>query len=87
MAARKWKSEQRKQQSLMIRQWQPWLQSTEARTVEGKVITSQNGFKSGMSKMLQELAKYLRQQKKRNQLTNLYRSPLKMWDFYLKIQI
>ena len=62
MAARKWTAEQRKQQSLIIRQWQPWQHSTGAKTAEGKAITSQNGYKGGMRKLLQELAKYLKLQ-------------------------
>ena len=64
MAERKWTAEQRKQQSLMIRQWQPWNHSTGAKTIKGKAITSQNGYKGGVRKLLQELAKYLRQQEK-----------------------
>lgn len=36
MAARKGTAEQRKEQSLKIKQWQPWQHSTGAKTVEGK---------------------------------------------------
>ena len=64
MAARKWTVEQRKQQSLKIRQWQPWNHSTGAKTIEGKAITSQNGYKGGVRKLLQDLTKYLRLQEK-----------------------
>ena len=48
----------------MIRQWQPWNHSTGAKTIEGKAITSQNGYKGGVRELLQQLAKYLKQQEK-----------------------
>lgn len=63
MAARHWTAEQRKQQSLMIRQWQPWKNSTGAKTLEGKVNASRNAFKGGLRQTLQKLAKYLKEQK------------------------
>ena len=63
MAARKWTLEQRKQQSLKIKQWQPWQHSTGAKTLEGKAISSQNSYKGGLRKVIQELAMYLREQK------------------------
>lgn len=44
MAARQWTPEQRAQQSAMIRHWQPWKQSTGARTPEGKAVSSQNAI-------------------------------------------
>lgn len=36
------------QQSLKIRQWQPWQHSTGAKTIEGKANSSQNAFKHGL---------------------------------------
>ena len=45
MAARKWTAEQRKQQSLKIKQWQPWTKSTGARTAEGKAVSAKNAYK------------------------------------------
>ena len=63
MAARHWTVEQRKQQSLKIRQWQPWLNSTGAKTVEGKAKSSRNAFKGGVRAILKSLAKLLREQK------------------------
>ena len=64
MAARQWTAEQRKQQSLKIRQWQPWQDSTGAKTVEGKAKASRNAFKGGFKKQLSELSKLLKVQRK-----------------------
>ena len=64
MAARKWTAEQRKQQSLKIKQWQPWTKSTGARTAEGKAVSAKNAYKGGLRKVLQELASYLREQQR-----------------------
>ena len=59
MAARKWTPEQRKQQSLKVRQWKPWLYSTGARTVEGKAISSRNAFTGGVMQNIKSLSKQL----------------------------
>ena len=64
MAARIWTGEQRKQQSLKIRQWQPWQQITEAKTVEGKARASRNAFKGGFNNQIKALRKILHEQKK-----------------------
>lgn len=63
MAARQWTLEQRKQQSLKIRQWQPWKQSTGAKTNEGKETSSRNAFKGGWRAELKTLAKLLHEQR------------------------
>ena len=63
MAARQWTIEQRKQQSLKIKQWQPWQHSTGAKTIEGKAISSQNAFKSGFRQQLKDINQLLREQK------------------------
>ena len=63
MAARQWTLEQRKQQSELIRKWQPWKHSTGAKTPEGKVMSSRNAFKGGFSQELKELRKILNKQK------------------------
>ena len=55
MAARKWTEEQRKQQSLKIRQWQPWKHSTGARTIEGKAISARNAFTGGLMQKIKSL--------------------------------
>lgn len=62
MATRKWTAEQRMQQSLKIRQWQPWQNSTGAKTPKGKAISSRNAFKGGFRQELIELRKLLRKQ-------------------------
>lgn len=43
---RKWTPEQKARQAELIGSWQPWKQSTGARTPEGKAIASQNRVKS-----------------------------------------
>jgi hypothetical protein len=63
MATRKWTDEQRRQQSLRIRRWQPWKHSTGPRTNEGKAITSLNAFKGGLRASLKLMAKFLRDQR------------------------
>lgn len=66
MAAKKWIDEQRKQQSIRNnKQLEPWQHSTDAKSLEGKAITSQNGGKGVMRKLLKDLSKYLKQQGKR----------------------
>lgn len=62
MAARQWTIEQRKQQSLNIRQWQPWQHSTGAKTLEGKAIASHNAFKGGVRQQLKAINQLLRDQ-------------------------
>ena len=59
MAARHWTPAQRAQQSLKIRQWQPWTRSTGARSPEGKTVSSRNAYKGGLRATLQELSKLL----------------------------
>ena len=56
MAARKWTPEQRQRQAEKIQQWQPWLQSTGARSVEGKRRSAQNADKGGQRTKLRSLA-------------------------------
>ena len=69
MAARKWTPEQRKQQSLKVRQWKPWEQCTGARTAQGKAISARNAFKGGLMQNIKLLGKQLnslmRKQKQR----------------------
>jgi hypothetical protein len=63
MAARQWTAEQRKQQSLKIRQWQPWLGSTGAKTLEGKAKVSLNAFKGRLRQQIKTLNKLLNRQR------------------------
>lgn len=62
MAARRWTMEQRKQQSEKIRQWQPWINATGARTAEGKARSCRNAFKGGIRPAMQRMARLLRDQ-------------------------
>lgn len=59
MAARKWTEEQRAQQSLKIRQRQPWQHSTGAKTAEGKSISARNAFTGGLMQNIKTLSKQL----------------------------
>ena len=47
-----WTQERRAQQSLKIRQWQPWTRSTGARTPEDKAAASRNAYRGGVRSML-----------------------------------
>ncbi len=60
--ARIWTEEQRLMQSQAIKKWQPWLQSTGAKTEEGKKKVSQNAFKGGIRPLCRNLSKALREQ-------------------------
>jgi hypothetical protein len=42
-----WTAERRLRQSMMIRKWKPWEQSTGAKTPEGKRRSSQNALANG----------------------------------------
>ncbi|MCB1974081.1 MAG: hypothetical protein KDE65_06290, partial [Burkholderiaceae bacterium] len=44
-------------QAELIRQWQPWKQSTGPRTPEGKAASSRNAFTGGDMARMRELAK------------------------------
>jgi hypothetical protein len=63
MAARQWTLEQRAKQAAKIKQWQPWNNSTGAKTPEGKARSSRNAFKGGIHAFLKETTKLLREQK------------------------
>lgn len=45
--ARIWTESQRERQRALIQTWQPWKQSTGAKTLEGKAKVSQNALKHG----------------------------------------
>jgi len=47
MAARQWTDEQRQAQAEKIRQHKIWLKSTGPTSEQGKVVVSQNAFKTG----------------------------------------
>ena len=62
MAARFWTEEQRKQQSLKIKQWQPWQHRKGAITIEGKAKVSRNAYKGGIRQQLIDINQLLRDQ-------------------------
>ena len=59
-----WTDERRARQAELIRNWQPWAESTGPRSAEGKVVASRNAWKGGMRPLLRELAQELREQDK-----------------------
>ena len=56
MAARRWTSEQKQRRAELIQQWRPWMQSTGARSVEGKRRSAKNADKGGRRAKLRSLA-------------------------------
>lgn len=59
---RQWTAEERLRQSQLIKNWQPWKQSTGATTPQGKARSSQNAYKHGISKLKKEMLAVLKQQ-------------------------
>jgi hypothetical protein len=54
-----WTPERKAKQTQAIRQWQPWLKSTGAKTAEGKAVVSRNAFKGGRRPYMRQLAQEL----------------------------
>ena len=52
-----WTLERRERQAELIRQWQPWKQSTGPKTPEGKATASRNAWQGGDMAQMRELAK------------------------------
>ena len=52
---RHWTIEEREKQSQLIQNWQPWNNSTGARTPEGKAISSRNAHKGGIRSICREM--------------------------------
>ena len=52
-----WTLERRERQAELIRQWQPWKQSTGPKTPEGKATASRNAWQGGDMARMRELAK------------------------------
>ena len=44
---RRWTLEERARQAALIQRWQPWKQSTGARTKEGRDVSKMNALKHG----------------------------------------
>ncbi len=57
-----WTPERRARQAELIRQWQPWKQSTGPRSQDGKVVAARNACKGGFRPLLRDLARELREQ-------------------------
>ena len=55
-----WTLERRERQAELIRQWQPWKQSTGPKTPEGKATASRNAWQGGHRAQLRELSKELK---------------------------
>ena len=52
-----WTLERRERQAELIRQWQPWKQSTGPKTPEWKATASRNAWQGGDMARMRELAK------------------------------
>jgi len=59
-----WTPERRARQGELIRQWRPWEKSTGPKTEAGKRAVSQNAYKGGTWRLLRELSRALRKQKR-----------------------
>lgn len=59
-----WTPKRRARQAELIRQWQPWEQSTGPRSVEGKAAASRNAWTGGMRPPIRELSEKQREQNK-----------------------
>ena len=55
-----WTPERRARQAELIRQWQPWQQSTGPKTMGGKAASSRNAFKGTERVLLRRLARLLK---------------------------
>ena len=60
---RHWTTEERLKQSQLIQSWQPWNNSTGARTPEGKAVSSRNAHKGGIRSICKEMSTLLRDYK------------------------
>ena len=54
-----WSLERKAKQSQAIRQWQPWLKSTGAKTAEGKGVISRNAYKGGHRPYMRQVSREL----------------------------
>ena len=60
---RHWTTEERLRQSQLIQSWQPWNNSTGARTPEGKAVSSRNAHKGGIRSICREMSTLFRDYK------------------------
>lgn len=59
-----WTLERRARQAELIRQWRPWERATGPRTPEGKAKVARNPYRGGTWRLLSDLARALRDQRK-----------------------
>ncbi len=59
-----WTPERRAKQRVAIQRWQPWNQSTGAKTLGGKRKVSRNAYKGGIRPQLRQLSTLLREQRR-----------------------
>ena len=59
---RGWTPERRLKQSLQIRQWRPWDDSTGPKTPQGKAVSSRNAYRGGVRSMLNSMSELVREQ-------------------------
>lgn len=52
-----WTPERRNRQAALIREWQPWNQSTGPKSAKGKAVVARNAFKGGEWRELRELTR------------------------------
>ena len=57
-----WTPERRARQAELIRQWQPWANSTEPKSPEGRQRVSRNAWTGGHRAQLRELSKLVNEQ-------------------------
>ncbi len=60
---RKWTQEEKKKQAKLIHNWQPWINSTGAKTLKGKQASKMNAQKHGLygaefKELKKELSRY-----------------------------
>ena len=59
-----WTLERRARQTELIQKWRPWDKSTGPKTPEGKAKVAQNAYKGGTWRVLRELVRAMRDQRK-----------------------
>lgn len=67
---RHWTPEERLKQAELIRNWQPWKQSTGAKTPIGKARSSRNAYKHGLGKLQKEMSQLLKEHRKAIEVIN-----------------
>jgi len=60
-----WSPERRTRQAELTQKWRPWEKSTGSRTEAGKAVASRSAYKGGTWRLLRELSRVLREQRRR----------------------